>query len=94
MSNRVIQSLWVHGRLSPMERLCIRSFLAHGHEFHLYAYGPLEGVPEGTRVVDAREILPEDRVSSSAGVVSAKGATERFPISSVISCCGKEVGGG
>ena len=35
---RVIQSLWVGGRLSTMEQLCIRSFQAHGHEFVLYVY--------------------------------------------------------
>lgn len=41
-----------------MEQLCIRSFLANGHEFNLYAYGPIEGVPAGCIVRDASEILP------------------------------------
>lgn len=62
MSDAVIQSLWVEGRLSTMERLCIRSFLANGHAFHLYTYGPVEGVPEGARVMDGREVLPESAV--------------------------------
>jgi hypothetical protein len=53
-----IQSLWI-GKLSPLEQLCIRSFLKHGHEFHLYAYGTLDGVPNGCIVRDANEILPE-----------------------------------
>ena len=34
-----IQSLWIGGELSPMEQLSIASFLAHGHEYHLYSYG-------------------------------------------------------
>jgi hypothetical protein len=41
-----------------MERLSISSYLAHGYEFHLYTYGPVEGIPEGTTVLDAREIMP------------------------------------
>ena len=45
-------------RLGPMELLSVRSFLAHGHEYHLWAYGPVENVPEGCIVRDAREILP------------------------------------
>jgi hypothetical protein len=61
MDNRVVQSFWI-GSLTPMEKLCIRSFLANGHEFHLYTYGGVEGVPEGVVVKDANEILPELRV--------------------------------
>jgi hypothetical protein len=60
--NRLIQSLWVGATLSAMERLCITSFLANGHEFALYTYGTLGGVPPGTRLRDAAEILGPDRV--------------------------------
>jgi hypothetical protein len=42
-----------------MERMAIRSFIAHGHAFHLYVYDEVDRVPEGTVVKDAREILPE-----------------------------------
>lgn len=60
-SNKVIQSLWV-GKLTDMERLCIKSFLDNGHEFHLYAYEALDSVPEGTTLRNAAEILPASRV--------------------------------
>lgn len=60
-SNRVIQSLWV-GELTDMERLCIKSFLANGHEFHLYAYETLKDVPEGTTLRNAADILPKSRI--------------------------------
>ena len=33
-----IQSLWIGPRLSNMEHLCIKSFIDHGHKFHLYIY--------------------------------------------------------
>jgi hypothetical protein len=58
----VIQSLWIGPRLSAMERLAIASFLRHGHEFHLYTYGEVAGVPAGTVIRDGREILPEERI--------------------------------
>src|SRR5690348_5090275 len=58
----VIQGLWVGDRLSTMERLSIASFLALGHEYHLYVYRPVANVPAGTCVKDAREILPESMI--------------------------------
>ena len=57
-----IQSLWVKGSLSRLEQLVIASFLENGHEFHLYTYDQVSGVPAGAQIIDAREILPEDRV--------------------------------
>jgi hypothetical protein len=60
--NDIIQSLWIGPRLTTMERLSIESFLRHGHEFHLYTYGDVEGVPAGAVVRDGREILPAERI--------------------------------
>lgn len=57
-----VQSLWVGERLSPIEQLCVSSFLHHGHEFHLYRYGELAGVPAGARVMDAGAIIPRRQV--------------------------------
>ena len=54
-----IQGLWVSGKLSPMEQTCIRSFLKHGHEFVLYTYDAVEGIPDGTTVRDARDIVSQ-----------------------------------
>jgi hypothetical protein len=62
VSDVPIQSLWIGKRLGVMERLCIRSFLCNGHEFHLYLYDPCEGVPSGTVVKDARDILPREEI--------------------------------
>ena len=45
-----------------MERLSISSFLRHGHDVHLYVYGPVDGIPPGTVVRDGNEILPESRI--------------------------------
>ena len=45
-----------------VEQLSIASFLRHGHEFHLYTYGDVSGIPDGTQVRDANEIVPEKDV--------------------------------
>jgi hypothetical protein len=55
----VIQSLWMGPELSTMERLSISSFLKNGHPYHLYTYGPVGRVPEGTVIKDANEIIDQ-----------------------------------
>jgi hypothetical protein len=65
-----IQSLWIGDRLSRVEALSIRSFLAHGHPYHLYAYAKLAGVPDGVRVFDANAIVPEQYIFRTAGSLS------------------------
>ncbi|NLF71788.1 MAG: hypothetical protein GX575_22380 [Candidatus Anammoximicrobium sp.] len=57
-----IQSLWIGSRLSVMEQLTIRSFLDHGHVFHLYTYEDVQDVPAGTVVKPGIEILPEQEI--------------------------------
>ena len=56
--NRVMQSLWVGDALGDMELLSIRSFLAHGHTYHLYLYDDCPNVPPGVIIKDAHAILP------------------------------------
>ena len=58
----VVQSLWIGPKLSSMEKLCIQSFLKHGHPFHLYVYDHVEGVPEQAKLCDANEIVPSSRI--------------------------------
>lgn len=60
--NKVIQGLWIGSELSAMERLSIASFLANGHEYHLYIYDDVRNVPEGTAVKDGNEILPASMI--------------------------------
>lgn len=58
----IIQSLWVGSALSVMERLSVASFLACGHEYHLYVYEDVGDVPRGTVLKDAGSILPASMV--------------------------------
>jgi hypothetical protein len=57
-----VQGLWVEGPLSPLERLSIRSFLAQGHEYHLFTYGEVPDLPAGAQRREAAEILPADEI--------------------------------
>jgi Glycosyltransferase sugar-binding region containing DXD motif len=56
------QSFWSGPELTPLEQLCVQSFLEHGYGFVLYAYGDVANVPDGCSVENAEEILPEDDV--------------------------------
>lgn len=57
-----VASLWIGGSLSFLDRLCLTSFAAQGHEVTLFHYEPIEGAPDGIKVVDAREIYPNDKI--------------------------------
>lgn len=61
-SREPVQMLWIGSRLTTLERLSIASFLANGHPVHLFAYGPIDGVPKGATLLDAREIYPESAI--------------------------------
>jgi hypothetical protein len=60
--NKIIQGLWIGSELSVMERMSIGSFLRHGHEYHLYTYGDVAGIPRGAVVKDGCEILPRSAI--------------------------------
>ncbi len=73
----IIQGLWIGPKLSTMERLSIKSFLDNGHEYHLYTYSDIEGVPEGASIKDGNEIIPESEIFTySSG--EGKGSVSAF----------------
>ena len=55
-----IAMLWVEGRLSFLEQLCVKSFADAGHEVTLYHYGHVTGVPYGVDLIHGDEILARD----------------------------------
>lgn len=67
MALPIIQSLWVGGELSLVEQLSISSFIKNNHEFHLYTYGEVKGIPEGTIVKDGNNIIPEKDIFTYCG---------------------------
>jgi len=59
-SDYQIGMLWIKGRLSFLEQLCVKSFLDAGHHVKLYTYEPVDGIPDGVEVADATDVLPLD----------------------------------
>lgn len=57
--SNTVHMFWHGPALSRLERLCMSSFLAHGHEVHLHAYQALQGVPRGVQLQDANRVLSE-----------------------------------
>lgn len=62
----VVQSFWFGSALPALQVLSLRSFLAHGHDVHLYAFEPIDNLPDGVRLLDASAILPRDSVFTYA----------------------------
>src|SRR5690606_9502875 len=56
------KSFWLGNRLPLLQVLSLQSFIAHGHEYHLYVYDPIENAPEGVVLCDASKILPRQSV--------------------------------
>ena len=62
MSLDPISSLWVGSRLSKMERMCVQSYLNHGHSFFLHVYDQVDNVPDGVHLRPADEIVPREKI--------------------------------
>ena len=58
----IVQGLWIGNSLSLMEQLSIRSFIANGHEYHLYVFEDVANVPKGVILMDGKEIISADRI--------------------------------
>lgn len=57
---------WHGSPLSRLERLCLSSFVAHGHAALLHVYDEPSNVPNGVTLVDASRILPRARLFKHA----------------------------
>lgn len=48
---------WHGSALTRLERLCMTSFIAHGHRLQLHVYEEPAGVPAGVELADAERVL-------------------------------------
>ncbi len=62
MSLDPIQSLWIGSRLSKLERMCVESYLRHGHPFFLYVYDQVGNVPDGVHIRPADEVVSRENI--------------------------------
>lgn len=56
------QSFWYGSNLSPIEYLCLLSFVNYGVDFELYTYDKDLAVPHGVALRNASEIYDRDKV--------------------------------
>lgn len=56
--NKTIRGLWIGNRLTNIQKLSIQSFIDNGHDYHLYTYGSVEGVPKKALQMSAEVIVP------------------------------------
>jgi hypothetical protein len=62
-TEHTIHSLWIGTRLSNLELLTIKSFIANGHTFKLWLYDELEtDLPDEVEIGDASTIIPRDQI--------------------------------
>ena len=57
---REVGTLWIGGKLSWMEQLCLKSFVHQGQKVTLFHYEPISNVPQGVICRDGREIIDTD----------------------------------
>lgn len=62
MTTFPVQFLWIKGELSTLEHLCLKSFLDHGHEVHLYHYEKVLNVPSGVTFKNGAAIIPAENI--------------------------------
>ncbi|MDR0606045.1 MAG: hypothetical protein LBG80_17290 [Bacteroidales bacterium] len=61
-NNRIVQGLWIDGNMSSLQLLCIKSFMANGHDFHLYTYNEKINAPVGTIIKSADSIINKEEI--------------------------------
>lgn len=57
-----VAALWVGGKLSFLEELCLKSFVHAGQHVILFTYEKVENVPEGVEVRAGSDILPNPKI--------------------------------
>ena len=55
-----VASLWIGGRLSWLEQLCLVSFAHAGHDVTLYSYSHIDNVPPEIKQMPAQDIFPAE----------------------------------
>ena len=57
---REVGTLWIGGRLSWLEQLCLKSFVDEGQRITLFSYHDIPNLPAGVVRRDGREIIATD----------------------------------
>lgn len=53
----LVNAVWIGDELPLLQRVCLQSWIRHGHEVHLWHYEPALFIPDGVISRNAREIM-------------------------------------
>lgn len=67
MNENIVNMIWVGEKISPIEALCMKSFIKNGMQVRLHTYHSIEGVPQEVELCNASLILPESEVFTYKG---------------------------
>ncbi len=73
-----VAALWIGGRLSFLEELCLKSFVDAGQHMVLYTYEGVANVPDGVELRDGNDILPNPNVVRHGRTGSPAPFADRF----------------
>lgn len=74
----LVNTIWIGNELGPIHAACLRSFLRHGHEVVLHAYGRPHDTPEGVRLFDANKLMKEEEIILHKKTNSLTLASDRY----------------
>lgn len=60
--NKIVNALWIGESITRLEELTIKSFILKGHEFRLWIYEKVKGLPEDVVCMDASLIIPREKI--------------------------------
>ncbi len=58
----IVNTVWIGKKLGPIHAACLRSFVRHGHNVVLHAYGRPEDTPKGVQLFDASKLMNEEEI--------------------------------
>ena len=74
----IVNTIWIGRELGPIHTACLRSFLRHGHDVVLHAYGRPDDTPNGVRLFDASKLMKEEEIVLHKGTGSLTLAADRY----------------
>jgi hypothetical protein len=73
-----LDCLWIGGHLGWLPRLCLSTWVRHGHRVTLWAYEPIDDVPDGVNVEPGQAILPATAITRHRKTGSVSLFSNRF----------------
>lgn len=73
-----LDTLWIGGHLGWLPRLCLSSWIGHGHRVTLWAFEPIDDVPDGVTVEAAQAILAATAIVRHRASGSLSLSSNRF----------------